>query len=87
MARSYTVSFTHKNKPFIAVVAAELQHAIGVYIPDESLHHILPHGRFTYDAEQGLDINKNGLTPQQSVMIDVLAAIELQTKTHHTDKV
>jgi hypothetical protein len=63
--------------PYMAVVS-HVQSAVSVYIPDESLHHIVPQGRFSYDIQEGLPIDTRGISPLQNLMLDVLAAIELQ---------
>ena len=80
MARSFTINFTHQHKPYMAVVSL-LQNSVCVYIPDQSLHHIVPQGRFSYDLQHGLPLEPTGISPLQNVMLDVLAAIDdLQSK-------
>lgn len=86
MSRSYTVTFTFNNNSYMAVIA-QVQNAVSVYIPDESLHHIVPEGRFSFDAEQGLNIDPMGLTPLQNLMLNVQTAIELKAQTQRADNV
>lgn len=86
MPRCFTITFTHNNKAYTAVVAW-LQHSVSVYIPDQSLHHIIPDGRFSYDAQQDLNIDSREPGPMKNLMLDVLAAIELQTQSQRADNV
>lgn len=66
-------------------VVAPIESIISVYIPDESLHHIVPHGRFSFDNEESLAIDTAGLTPLQNLIRDVRMAIELQPGAKQTD--
>lgn len=68
-------------------VISQVQNAISVYLPDESLHHIIPAGRFSYNAEQGLNIDPTSQTPLQNLMLNVQTAIALQAKATHSDNV
>ncbi len=77
MPRTFTITFSHNNHSYLAVVT-HLQTAICIYIPDESLHYTVPHGRFTYDLEQGLNLSSFHTKAAQHLMLDVIAAIELQ---------
>ena len=80
MARSFTLNFTFDHQSYMAV-ASVLQDSVCVYIPDEGLHHLLPQGRFSYDAQQGLNIDATARTPIQKLMLAVFNAIELKTQT------
>lgn len=75
MPRSFTINFVHNKKEYTAVIA-QLQDSVCVYLPDESLHDILPNGRFSYDLGQGLNINPTARTPTEKLMLDVMMAIE-----------
>lgn len=86
MPRSFTVTFTHNRNVYTAVVT-QLQSSVSVYLPDERLHDILPHGRFCYDAGQGPNIDATKRSPVQHLMLDVLAAIELQSQTQNSGHV
>jgi hypothetical protein len=86
MARTFTVLFHHGDEEYTAVVS-QLQDSVCVYIPDRSFHHILPNGRFSYDPEKGLKIDPQSQSPIQNLMLEVLVAIELQTKAQRTDSV
>ena len=77
MAHSFTVLFHHNNQEYTAVVS-QLQDSVCIYLPDQSLHHILPQGRFSYNLKKGLNIDPLGQSPMQRLMLDVLAAIDLQ---------
>jgi hypothetical protein len=84
MPRSFTINFTHKGKAYVAVVS-HLHNSVCVYIPDGSLHHIVPNGRFTYDMQQGLPTDTIGLNPLQNLIADVMNATEPQLKVQQTD--
>lgn len=79
MARSFTITFTHNKKEYIAVVA-QVQNSVSVFLPDESLHDTIPNGRFSYDAGQGLNIDTAARTATEKLMLDVVRAIESNTE-------
>lgn len=84
MFRSYTINFTYNNHSYMAVVT-HAQGAVSVYVPDESLYGIIPGGRFSFNAEQGLNIDTTSLTPLQTLLLTVQAAIEGHAKQSCSD--
>jgi hypothetical protein len=51
-----------------------------IYIPDESLHHIIPGGVVTYQSAEGIKIDRPKLNPAQHLLLNVLTSIEVQNK-------
>lgn len=79
MARTFTVLFHHDHREYTAIVS-QLRDSVCIYIPDQSLHHILPQGRFSYETQKGPNLDSRSRSPVQALMQDVLAAIELLPK-------
>jgi hypothetical protein len=77
MARAFTSTFTYKNQHYMAVIT-QVDGSVSIYVPDESLHGILPQGKFTYNPEQGLKIDTTRLSPVQDLVLTILRAVELQ---------
>lgn len=75
MARVFTTLFSHNGASYTAVIS-NLGNAVNIYIPDESLHHILPDGKGSYHPAEGLKIDTPRLSPAQRLMLNVLASIE-----------
>lgn len=80
MARTFTTFFSHNGETYSAVIS-QLDGTMRIYIPDESLHHILPGGVATYKLSEGLKIDRPELSPAQHLVLDVLTSIEKQNKT------
>ena len=78
MARAFTSSFAYENKSYTAVIT-QIDGSVGIYVPDESLHHILPKGKFTFDPAQGFKIDTPRLSPAQQLILSILSAVELQS--------
>ncbi|WP_148661280.1 hypothetical protein [Flavisolibacter tropicus] len=47
-----------------------------VYLPDESLHHLLPGGRISFDTMDGHLLNYPHLASAEELLTNVLQAIE-----------
>ena len=83
MARAFITQFHHHNGVYTAVIM-QFNNAVRFYVPDESLHHIIPDGRFSYNLEQGLQIDSPALNPLRNLIMNIISAMELKTpKTHH----
>jgi hypothetical protein len=76
MARTFTTTFYYNGKSYTAVIS-QIDGSMSIYVPDESLHSILPHGRVSIDAQKGLQINTPRLTPAQNLVLAILSAVEL----------
>ena len=69
--------FSYKGKSYTAVVSF-LGDAVNIYVPDESLHGIIPNGKARVDL--GQSIIGEGVKPgaQQSLLQSIMAGIELE---------
>lgn len=76
MARVFTTTFLYTGKTYTAVIS-QIDGSVSIFLPDESLHSILPQGRITLDAQKGLKINTPKLTPAQNLVLTILSAVEL----------
>ena len=79
MARLFTTPFSFQNQLYTAVVAiteCQRRHTVMIYLPDDSLHQLLPEGRISFSGEEGLLVDYPQATPAQELLIAVLAAIE-----------
>ena len=80
MARTFTTFFSYNERTYTAVIS-QLDGTMRIYIPDESLHHIIPGGIATYKSAEGLEIDRRKLSPAQHLLLNVLTSIEMQNKT------
>jgi hypothetical protein len=80
MARTFTTSFYYNGNIYTAVIS-QLDGALNIYIPDESLHNILPGGKASYKLAEGLKIDRPHLSPAQHVLLSVLSSIEEQKES------
>jgi hypothetical protein len=78
MARTFTIQFDFENDVYTAVIS-QVKDSVCIYIPDQSLHYILPDGRFTYSLSQNMDIMVEPITPIQKLVMNIVAALESQT--------
>lgn len=83
MARAFTTQFRHHNKAYTAVVT-QTDSSVSFYVPDESLHHVMPQGRFSYNPQQGLPVDTTSLSPLQNLVLDIFTAVELQNQRQAT---
>lgn len=75
MARTFTTLFSYNGENYTAVIS-QLNGTTSIYVPDESLHDILPAGKATYQTAQGLKIDTPTLSPAQRLILSVLTSIE-----------
>lgn len=75
MARAFTVNFFYKDKTYTAVIS-QLDGSMSIYVPDETLHSILPHGKFTFKTQQGIRVDTPQLLPAQDLVVTILGVIE-----------
>lgn len=85
MARVFTTSFSYNEKIYTAVIS-QIDGSLSIYVPDESLHTILPKGKVTFNPEIGLKIDRPRLSREQHLVLNILTSIELQ-KTPSLDEV
>lgn len=75
MARTFTTLFPHNGKTYTAVIS-RIDGAVNIYVPDESLHHLLPGGKAVYRPAQGLPIDTPRLNPTQHLLLKILTSME-----------
>lgn len=85
MARAFSTLFNFYDKAYTAVIT-QVDGSINFYVPDESLHHIIPKGRYSYKVEQGLKIDTPKLNPLQNLIVGILASLEQQNKKLFIEK-
>lgn len=76
MARTFTTSFTYCGIVYTAVVT-ELQDMMHIFVPDDSLHEVLPMGRVFFDKRKGFKIDALQLSLEQHLVLNILSAAEL----------
>ena len=77
MARAFTTNFSYNGNTYTAVIS-QVNGSITIYIPDETLHSLLPEGRISFNPQQGIKIDAPELSPAQELVISILSALETQ---------
>lgn len=67
MARVFTTSFSYNGHSFAAVIS-QIGGVLNIYVPDESLHGILPQGRASFNPEQELMTDQRRLSPAERLV-------------------
>lgn len=75
MAQAFTTFFSFEGKTFTAVIS-QRDGVIHIYIPDESLHHLLPDGKADYPSAEGLSLDAPHSSPAQQLVLKVLFSIQ-----------
>lgn len=75
MARIFSTSFNYKNQSYTALVTigSTSDSPISVYVPDTSLHSILPDGKLTLDSEQKLT---SGNTSEKELVESIVSSVK-----------
>jgi PAS domain S-box-containing protein len=81
MAEITQISFSYNDSSYHAEVQ-KVDGSLRITFPDAALHHIVPSGKITVDLKQGLPINADSITNQQSLILSVLAAMTHQNNAH-----
>jgi hypothetical protein len=76
MAKAFTTSFSYCGKLYTAVIY-QSDGCMIIYLPDESLHSILPDGKYTFNPAKGFAIDTPRLTPAQNLILRVLTALDM----------
>lgn len=74
MARTFTTTFAFNGKKYTAVVT-QLDGIMKIYIPDESLHKIIPDGKASIKSKEEILIGHSPTTPAQHLLLGVLSAL------------
>lgn len=82
MARIFSTSFNYKNRSYTALVtvASDPESPISVYVPDTSLHSLIPAGKVTLDGAKKVLLNKSS-----SLDKDLTDSIIVAVKKHEED--
>ncbi len=75
MARVFTTTFHYQEKSYTAVIS-QIGGSLTIYIPEETLHSILPAGRVSFNLKDGIHIDTPQLSPAQDLIVSVLGTIE-----------
>jgi len=75
MARTFTTSFSYHGKTYTAVIS-QVDGSVHIYIPDESLHDILPGGKAIYKPAEDFKSEGKRLSPSQDIILSVMASLE-----------
>ncbi|HVF81298.1 MAG TPA: hypothetical protein VM884_05170 [Flavisolibacter sp.] len=76
MGRIFTTTFLNNGEPYTAVIS-QIDGSMSIFLPDESLHTILPQGRISIDAQKGLKIDTPHLSPAQKLVLSILSTLEI----------
>ncbi len=79
MARIFTTRFTYQRKIYIAVISQAGDY-VKVYVPDESLHHILPDGKITFNFTSGPLNEITDSRPLQEILDCIFNTIDVNTR-------
>lgn len=79
MARAFTINFPYNGSTYTAVIT-QTDGSITIYIPDETLHSILPLGKVSFDPQQGIQVDSPRLKPAQDLIVTILGVAEEKIK-------
>jgi hypothetical protein len=80
MGRVYTIDFTFQKKSYTAVVT-KLGESLSVYVPDESLHNLIPNGKASIKNAKNFIIDPDDHSTLYSLLTSILSAIDVQKGT------
>ena len=75
MARAFTINFNYNSKTYLAVIS-QVKTSINIYIPDETLHSILPQGKISFNLQDGIHVDTPELKPAKDLIVTVLGVLE-----------
>lgn len=85
MARAFTINFPYNGSTYTAIIT-QIDGSITIYIPDETLHSILPQGKISYNPQQGIQVDSPRLKPAQDLIVTILGVIEEKIKDVSQDR-
>lgn len=77
MARVFTTEFIFKGENYTAVIC-KLDAVVSIYLPDETLHQILPSGKAKFSPGTGLFVDTPKSSLAQQLLLTVLTSIEVE---------
>ncbi len=81
MAEITQIPFSYKDRSYKAEVQ-KVDGSLYITFPDAALHQIVPSGKIAVDLKQGLPINADSVTEQQSLILSVLGAMLDKNNEH-----
>jgi hypothetical protein len=75
MASPSIITFPYNGSTYTAEVKGG-DGSLYFFVPDQTLHHILPEGKTTFKLKQGFELRDGQLTPQQDLILSILGAME-----------
>jgi hypothetical protein len=75
MARTFSTLFSYNGQTYTAVIS-NFDGTVNIYVPDETLHHILPRGKASCNLSQAFKIDAAKLSPAQHLILSILNSIE-----------
>jgi hypothetical protein len=81
MARLFTTPFSFREiiyTAFVSITTCNGEQTISIILQDETLHRLVPGGKFTFDARKGVPVDYPLLTEAQELLLSVMVAIEAQ---------
>lgn len=85
MARSFTINFPYNGGNYAAVIS-QIDGSTTIYIPNHTLQTLIPQGRFSFNLQQGVQIDKPQLTPAQDLIVTVIGVIEAKCQEAEAGK-
>jgi hypothetical protein len=79
MACLFTTTFSYSGRAHTAVVSitgVDRSAIYSIFLPDESLHEIIPGGRISYNPSKGISLNYPNFSAAQILIIAVMISIE-----------
>lgn len=78
MSRIFTTFFIYHKKEYTAVIT-QVKDSVSIYIPDESLHDIIPNGKINFDCKVGFEIDGARGKALTNLIMAVFTAIDRKT--------
>jgi patatin-like phospholipase/acyl hydrolase len=75
MARVFTTSFQFRGVTYTAIIT-QVDGSIYIRVNDPALQETFPLGELRYNHEQGLELEAQGLTDSQDLIVAVLSALK-----------
>ncbi|MEI6950619.1 hypothetical protein V9K67_25775 [Paraflavisolibacter sp. H34] len=74
MSQVFTTLFSYQGKTFTAVIS-QPDRIVHIYVPDVSLHELLPQGKATYDPANRLQPHAPVSSPAQQLIHCILGTL------------
>lgn len=78
MSRVFTTFFIYHRKEYTAVIT-QVRDSVSIYLPDESLHDIIPDGKINFDCKTGFELDGARGRALTNLIMAVFSAIDQKT--------